>query len=365
MTITVDSMRSQLLSVDAARDLLAASEPLTAIPFSAGDKVRFFVDEGWHHGFEAKAPGDLIDARIAFGPILNLTEYQLTKAAFLEATALCGLGKPYVLRSPGSLNEINLNHWFRIDFVHRRGAPKDFQLLLSAGRAAAITRATVNPVSNVRMLDSVLAGIGGRGEVLVDYKLAHSLKATHMRLVLPEHGRRILGTGTEDDQWSVGIQFKNALHSRPILDGYLFRWVCTNGQIDTRVTTGAWTRTKGGDPDDVYTWAREAVDGILGGLESSLDAVQGTVGVTFEGNVSDALRDLFARYRVPPAERTRIIEALVNSGREITMYEVMAAITQLANDRSLDPSQVETLMRIGGDLPHKSSCDACHQLLPH
>lgn len=370
--ITVETMKSKLYTLDFAREVLARTEPLSTYSFTVGDAVGFVVTPGWHHGLDAKPGTDLVDARIRIGKGAGVNEFQLTKDSILEATSKCGLTKTYASRCPAELLEPQLNYWFREGLATQRAANRDFQLLVAAGVGAAITRSSIVPFSNLRLLEQAIDGIEaryGKGEVLVDYKLTHSLRKTHLRLIVPEYVRAITGTGTDDDTWSVGLQLKNSLigEERTSIDGYLFRWKCTNGQIDTHNTSGVWRRTGGGKDSEVYEWARTAVDDVLGGLEPALDAVQDMVDIPIEGQANDVLRDVFTHYRVPLPERAKIIENMVDASGQLNMYSVMAAITQVANDTEMEPSHVENLMRMGGDLPHaaNSRCEACRRLLPH
>jgi hypothetical protein len=275
-------------------------------------------------------------------------------------------------KQPAELLEPHLNFWWREGLMEKPPTQRDFQLLVAAGAGAALTRASVNPFSNLRLLDEALNAVEdrwGKDEVLVDYKFHHSLRKTHLRLILPNQGRAITGTGTDDDVWSVGLQIKNSLIAEEptSIDGYLFRWWCTNGQIDCRNASGTFTRRGQGQEHDVYEWARAAVDQVLGGLEPALDAVQHTTDIVIAGEADEVLRDVFTHYRVPVSERRRIIDNMVNQGGQLTMYSVMAAITEVANDTTLETAQVENLMRMGGDLPHAatSRCEACRRLMPH
>lgn len=369
MTITVDTMKPKLHTLEHVGDLLAATEPLSTHGFSVG-AATYQISPGWHHGIDAKTGTEPVDATIAIGA----HEFALTKDALLEAASICGIRKEYAARCPAFLLEPQLNYWFGEDegLRTRRSTACDYQILVAAGNAAAITRSTVQPFSNLRLLEQALDAIdhryGGTSDVLVDYKFVHTLRRTHLRLIIPEQVRTMEGTGTDNDEWSIGIQLRNSLtgEDRTSLDGYLFRWTCTNGAIDTHTTSGAWTR-RGGSEHEVYDWARTAVDDILGGLEPALDAVQALVAMPIDGTANDILRDVFATYRVPLAERSTIIENMIETGGNFTMYAVMNAITQAANDPRLDPTRVENLLRMGGDLPHTaaSRCDACCRLLPH
>ncbi len=371
-SITVEQMKPKLHPLDHVRNVLASTEPLSTYAFTVGDAIRFTLQPGWHHGIDAKSGTQPVDAVIHVGRGAGTSEFRLTKDALLEATSACGISKTYAARCPAELLEPQLNYWFREGLAARSGGNRDFQLLVAAGLGAAVTRSSIVPFSNLRLLEQALDGIAARygdGEVLVDYKFTHSLRKTHLRLIVPDYVRAITGTGTDDDTWSVGIQLKNSLigEERTSIDGYLFRWWCTNGAIDTRNTSGTWTRRGGGPDTEVYDWARTAVDDVLGGLEPALDAVQDMVAIPIEGHANDVLRDVFDHYRTPLPERARIIENMVEAGGRLNMYTVMAAITQVANDTSLEPSHIENLLRMGGDLPHAatSRCDACRRLMPH
>src|SRR5512139_764885 len=108
------------------------------------------------------------------------------------------------------------------------------------------------------------------------------------------------------------------------VEGYLFRWWCTNGAIDELSTSGSWSRRSGGQGEDVYGWARESVDEVLGGLEHTLDKVQALADIPLVGEVGDVLREIFQEYRVPGALRQSVIEYMANTPN-LTMYEVMQA----------------------------------------
>lgn len=370
-SITVDTMRAKLHPLDRVRQVLASTEPLANYPFSVGDEVRFTLEPGWHHGLDARTGTEPVNAAIHLGKGPATSLFQLTKDALLEATSACGISKSYAARCPAELLEPQLNYWFR-DGLASRAGNRDYQLLVAAGTGAAITRRSIVPFSNLRLLEQALDGIEARygaGDVLADYKFSHSLRRTHLRLIVPEQRRAITGTGVDDDTWSVGLQIRNSLIGveQTSIDGYLFRWACTNGAVDTRNTSGTWTRHRGGSDSEVYEWARSAVDEVLGGLEPALDNVQQLVTIPIQGAANEVLRDVFEHYRTPLAERTRVIERMVEAGGSLTMYSVMAAITEVANDANMEPSHIESLLRMGGDLPHAatSRCDACRRLLPH
>ncbi len=372
-SISIDRMRPKLLPLSSVLDTLSSTEPLSTHEFSIGDRVAFEVDAGWQHGIDAKSGGEQVGVRAILGQPGSLREFPLTKDALLAATSLCGMGKGYAARCPAELLEPSLNYWYGRGLAERTRGVKDFQLLATGDVGAAITRASITPFSNVRLAEEILGGISRRyesqPEVLVDYKFIHSLRRTHLRMVLPAQNRVMTGTGTDNDTWSVGVQLKNSLtgDERTSIEGYLFRWVCTNGAIDTSHSTGAWTRRGNSTEEDVYEWARATVDDVLGGLEPTLDAVQSLTKIPVEGEVNDVLRDVFTHYKVAVPERTRIIENMVEQGGDLTMYSVMAAVTQAANVADIDPAHIDNLLRMGGDLAHTAPgrCGSCRRLMGH
>lgn len=364
MTITADTMKDKLLTVDAAREVLASTEPLVEVAYPVGHGIRFKLDPEWNADVTV-AGTDLIPATVKVGNGPNAQEFQLTKDAALEATSICGIPKEYAWRTPAKLVQDQLNYW------HRGGlAGREYKILANEDTALAVTRSTIQPFSNLRLLDEALVGIEdqyGKGEVLVDNKFTHDLRRTHLRLIVPEQSRVIKNTGTDDDEWSLGLQIRNSLigEKQTEINGYLFRWWCTNGAIDTRNTSGTWSR-RGGQGDEVYEWARSAVDEILGGLEHSFDAVQALTEVEIDGSVNDVLRDVFEQYGVPVKHRSAIIEQMVEAD-QLNMYSVMQAITRVANDPDLPAADVNRLLLVGGDLVHTAQdrCDGCHRLIQH
>lgn len=362
MAYTIDDVRDRMLSLDQTREILATTEPLTTVALAAPAEVfRFRLEPGWNHTLNAADGLDRVDAYVSIGR----REYQLTKDAALEATSACGLPRAYVLRTPAALIEPHLNYWYTDDHLRTK-----YKALTRDDTVLAVSKDSLLPFSNQRLVTEVLQGIEdkyGAGEVVVDRsKFQHTLRTTRLRLIIPEKQRVIERTGTDDDSWSVGIQVLNSLAGEhpTSIDGYLFRYWCRNGSIDTHASSGTWSR-RAGQSDEVYEWARAAVDGVLGGLESSLDAVQVMADTSIQGETVDVLRDVFARYRVPVPQRTAIIDSMVDE-TNLSMYSVMQAVTAVANQAGVSPETADRLMTIGGHLPYAVSgrCDSCRQLLP-
>jgi hypothetical protein len=365
LSVSIEDVKTRLLTLDDVREQLSATEPLAQHKFEVGEGVAFRLEENFNHGLKAMQPNDLVPGYISIGG----RELQLTRDALYEATSEAKMGKGFVAFYDSHIVEDALNSAFRAGL----GNGEYKVLSVRGNRAAAIARGAVQPYSNLQFLEIALDGIEkkyGKGEVLADYKFTHDLQRTHLRLIVPEYVRVLENTGTDNDTWSTGIQIVNSLTGleQTQINGYLFRYWCTNGATDTRSTANSvWSRRgAAGQGDAVYEWARDAVDEVLGGLESQLDAVQAMTDISIEGTAVEALRDVFTAYRVPTAQRNRILNNMVNE-QNLTMYSLMQAVTEAANADDLSPVDVERLLRAGGDLPAiaEERCDSCHRFLEH
>ena len=365
-TITVDDMREKLLTLDEVRERLAVTEPLAAQEFplrgSEYEVAQFRILGGWNSGSESLPGTDPVDAYVSIG---GGKEHQLTKEALLEATSFIGLTKKFTMNTPSTYIEPLVNYWY----THR---DDDYQMLSIGDRAVGITRKTVTPFSNLRLLEEILEGIQTvyvDGEVLADYKMHHSLRGTTVRLIVPENVRQV----RPDDTWSTGLVLNNSLTGEVATSqqGYLFRWWCTNGATSTHAS-GHYNRRILGQGDEVFEWARAAVEDILGGLEHEFEALEELANTPIpnidtnpDDAVSLALTDLFETYKVPVSAREAVIDNMVNSD-DFTMYGLMQSVTQAANSEDLSEPLRARLMDIGGDLPRANSerCAACRRLMP-
>lgn len=358
--ITVDDMvsRSKLLTLDSVREVLATTEPCDSVGFPVSNEIDFKLESGWNYEAKDLAGTDLVKAFVT----IHGKEYQMSKDAILEVGNLCGISKKYLLATPARLMEPHLRFWYRGGLDET----KEYKALTVGGdKCLAVMKATINPFSNLRLLEESLNSIEekyGAGQVFVDPKFEHSLRRTHLRLVVPEYMRQMTGTGTDDDNWSIGIQFLNSLigEDQTSFDGYMFRWLCTNGAIDTFANSSKWSRKSGGQGDEVYEWARAAVDEVLGGLENSLDMVQATTEISVDGEVNDVLREVFDQFGIPGQARQLVIDNMVEEDN-LNMYAIMQAITAAANSPKVNPDHVIGLMEAGGSLPHIANqrCGSC------
>jgi hypothetical protein len=275
---------------------------------------------------------------------------------------------------PANLLEDQLNWWMRgglgareLKVMAKQRENVDEPLAL------AVCRGTITPFSNLRILDAVTEGIQsayGDGEILVDFKFAHSLERTNLRLVVPGHARNIAGSSLADDTWCTGIEVDNSLIGlkQTAVHGYLFRWWCTNGCTDTLTSSGGLARRSVNTPDEAYEWARASVDAVLGGLESTLDAVQALTQIPLGADVTLVLGDLFDQYAIPVRERQRVLAYMADNETH-TMYDLMQAITRAANGTDLEPNAIRRLLEMGGHTAHAATLRCgpdhpCRRLMP-
>lgn len=368
---SIDQMRPRLLTLDKLRDRLSTTEPVVDLSFEAQQGVEFSIGSNWDAEAVAAEGSDPVDARVRLHP--GADERRLTKDALLELGAKVGIPRKLQERTPAHLLQPWLNWWFA---GNGGWEGKKFKAFATGELVSAVGSGTIVPFSNLGILDQLVAGLQGYykvpdAEILVDYKLVHGLELTHARLIVPGESRSISGPGTASpsDLWSTGVQWRNSqLGLRPTsVDGYLFRWTCTNGMCDTLVTSGQFNRRAGGlEEDDVYSWARASVDNVLGGLEHTLDGVQATTVIPVEQDVTLVLDDLFRQHSVPAKLRAQIVRNMAETGGDLSMYSILNSVTQAANDPDLSPAAVDKLMRTGGHVAHSAEqrCGECRRIKP-
>lgn len=374
MDPSIAEMRPKLMTLDQAREKLSRTEPLNELKFETGSDVNFKLPVNWDEEVDELEGTEDTGATVT---LASAQQYRLTKDALLEAGAKIGIPRKLAMRTPAHLLEPWLNWWFT---GNGGWTDKSFKAFVSSdtGMANPLVIAfgsgTISPFSNLGILDKLVAGVrqfyrADEQDLLVDYKFTHSLELTHARVIVPGFVRNITGPGTAEpsDLWSTGIQWQNSqLGLKPTeLDGYLFRWRCTNGMTDTLVTSGKFNR-RDGSGEDVYDWAGSVVDEVLGGLEHVLDGVQDSTSIPVEQDVSLVLDDLFRQHRVPGKLQEEIIRNMAEVGGELSMYTLLNAITSAANDSELAPASVGKLMQVGGHVAHSAEmrCSSCRRIRP-
>lgn len=352
--ITLEDMKSKLLSLEDVTRLLERTEPLATERLDSESTVRFSLDTDWAHGLDAVGETEVVEAEMS----INGATRQITKEALLQAGANFGLGASYMRKIPAKFTEGLLNY----HYGNGMGG-NAFSALAVDDKISAFTRPSLEPFSNLQLLEQTVSGmqdrLGADVPIYADYKVANTLLRTDVRLITPAQDRIMVGTDMDDvptggtDTWFSGVHLSNSLigKTQTSLEAYMFRWWCTNGATTTLDSVGTWSRRSGSEnAEDVYEWARNSVDEILGGMDSMFDQVQALANLNVNGNTADVLREIFLQYQVPVSQRDAIMRRLL-AMENITMYSIMAAISEAANEADLEDRRRDRLMRIGGALP--------------
>lgn len=367
-----------LLTVDDAIARLAETEPLDSVSLVTGDPdIDITYDKGWSEDLALTDP-----ARVWLD-VPGLGWVQLTYQAAQHIGSLCRINKRVQeFFPPAILRDMVL-------FALREGLGENRLKLMTAGTGVdpsggqvplvvAQTRDTITPFSNVRLLQAVLDTVRGRlgSEVAdsarIDYKMWHDLEHTSVRVIFPAAQQVIIGTGIDDDAWCYGIEYSNSLIGlkQTLVNGYLFRFTCTNGARDVEHASGGFQR-RGSTPEGAYTWAAESTAAILSGLDEAFAAVQELTRHPVDAGGSVVLAQLFRENYVPREQQAQIAQALETETGPLTMYDVMQGTTRAANIPGLGWRPAMALMALGGYIAHTGGglCDGslphgCRRLLP-
>jgi hypothetical protein len=378
-SVPLDTVNDDLLlTVDDAIERLAVTEPLDSMALVTGDPdIDITYDKGW---FEDVAPTD--PARVWLD-VPGQGQVQLTYQAARQLGSTCRINQRFQEFLPPDLLR-DIARW-----ALNYGLGENKLKLMTAGTGVdpsgaevplvvAQTRATVTPFSNIRLLQAVLDTVRGQlgSEVAdsarIDYKFWHDLEHTSVRVIFPAAQQVIDGTSTEDDAWCYGIEFSNSLIGlkQTLVNGYLFRFICTNGARDVEHASGGFQR-RGSTPEGAYTWAAESTAAILGGLDEAFAAVQELTRHPVDSGGSVVLAQLFRENYVPKEQQAQIAQAMETETGPLTMYDVMQATTRAANIPGLSWRPAMALMALGGYIAHSGGglCDGslphgCRRLLP-
>lgn len=352
--VPFEKMKDKLITLSDVQTKLASTEPLSTEFLSNESKIKFQIQPDWALDYDNTGDTDQVNAEIT----VNGKATPLSKEALLLAASNIGLPKAYVRRTPAHLIESNLNYWYGGGM-----GDKSYNMLTVKDVASAFIAPTKHPYSNLELLDNVLEAIhliyGGEVPVYADYKFTHSLQKTDIRLILPDHSRAMKNTVMSDvpkgapDAWSAGVHLSNSLigKTQTSVDSYLFRWWCTNGASTRLDEVGAWNRRHEASSEmDVYAWARQSVYDVIEGMEDRFNDIQALASIDVGANTGEVLREIYTDFNVPVTQRSLITEQLLAS-EERSMYTIMNAITQTANEDGLDPDRADRMMRIGGFVP--------------
>ena len=369
-----------MLTVPEAMGRLSVGESLEGLRFFLGDPgLDISYGKNWYEDQVKTAPVPV------WLTLPDGTRAQLTYQAALQVGSTCRINQRVQEFFPPHIMQDMVRYALREGL----GDKTELKLLISdqpgedetGGQvplAVAQTRATVTPFSNVQLLETVLNAIRDKlgseaaDSAVVDYKLWCDLEHTSFQVVLPAVQALMQGTGTDDDAWCYGISVANSPIGlkQTLTDGFLFRFICTNGAMDVRHSAGGFQR-RGSTPDAAYRWAHETTTIILGDLESAFAQVQELTRHQVDDDPSLVLEQLFREHSVPKDQQLRIAEAAETATGPQTMYDLMQMVTRAANMDGLGWRPARALMALGGHLAEHGGgmCDGslpkgCRRLLP-
>lgn len=364
--ITLSDVSDKLLSLEQAKALLDPLEAMGESEFAMGEGgVEFTLPDGWNDNLDGLDGTEVTDAKVS----IDGSEFSLTKDAVLAGSSLVGLSRRYVSVTPGHLVEPAMNYWYGQSGGYQTWS-KNLKLIHRDGSVGvAFCRSAMTAYSMERCMAEAADGIrkkyGKKTKIYADRKLEAGIRGTTLRLIVPESERNMNSKFAEDegnDPWSAGLCLSSSLTGdQPLqVSGYLFRYVCTNGATTEHTHTAKHRRGRNEEPEEVYAWLAEEIDGILGSMEEELEHVEALTKMKLAGEVSGVLQNLFDQFTVPATARERITNELVETD-DLSAYGVMQAVTESANDVELSPGEVSRLMQIGGSLPHLlgARCPSC------
>lgn len=363
VTLIEADQLSRMKTLAQLENTLKLTEPLSAVQFvpDGEDFVEFTLPNGWNSELAEKDGTHETAAKIEMFDEV----YSLTKDAALQATSMIGLPRKYALRTPGQMMADHLNYWFS----HGRTG-QSFKLMHSEGKGLAFTKGSVVPVSNVKILSKMVELLCSKygiaeDQIVVDFKYTHDLRFTQYRLVITEpYGSVYNESSDANDLWSYGVDVQNSLTATGPLRvrGYLFNWANHGGCTSGHSTTGTYSRKGTPSEEDALQWLEDAFHGA-DDLKHEFDALPKLTKIDLEGELNMALREIFEKYKVPKTVRQDVIN-VVYASEDLTMYGVLGAITEAANNPELTHQEINRLLEIGGDLPGQATgrCKSCHRL---
>lgn len=383
-TVVPFTEAAQLLTVEQARERLAATEPFAAATFWTGEAgIEMHYGKGW-------PDGELTGPSSAWLTVPDGTTYQLTRQCASQIGSVARVNQKYAEWLPPELLSVNVTWALTEGLRKKSGDGLELKLLVAGtGRdeadtgdlplAVAQTRATVDPFSNVELLNAVVLAIRAKlgneaaDSALVDYKMFHDLEHTSFRVVIPLAQQVIIGTGTEDDAWCFGIEVSNSLIGlkQTTVSGYLFRFATLAGITDLEHAAGGFGR-RGSTPQAAYNWAGESSEEILGGIESAFAGLQALPDRIVDGEYGSVMEQFFRLSPVSRDLQLRIVTDLEETPvTELNMYDLAAVSAEAANLDGSTWRDVRTVHDLAGLIVHQGGgmCDGslengCRRLLP-
>lgn len=374
---------ADLITLREAREQFAQTEPLAAASFAtladSDRKAPYTIyDDKWRYRTEDAPVTEPVPVWLVV-PELGKT-FQLTFQAAQQLGSTCRIPQDLQVSIPSDHVQ-NLVNWFLAD--PRGLGERLLKLLISpqqgqddSGKpcplAVAQTRATVQPFSNLTLLDEIQKVISAKygsaaaTRAVAHFTMHHDLEHTDCCVVVPDASRGIAG-----EQWAPGLMFTNSCIGlkQTTATGALVRMDSSGVVLDGAHSAGGFKRLNS-TPDEAYEWMGEAASDCLRALdEIGFGNVKDLADMPIGEHAGTFVESLCNEFRVPKAQLERITAVLEEWTGPLTMYELVGIISRLANMEGLNWRAVSQLQVMSGHVVHSEGarCTAgkpCYRALP-
>jgi hypothetical protein len=378
-------MADDLLTLAEVREQFARTEPLASVSFGVDPEYTVterpvaIFSEKWVINAARGADDKPIQTEPVQAwlevPALQGQRFQLTFQAAQQLASTCHQPQTLQLEHPAELHQQVVNWWLAEGLGIRR-----IKLLLAGtgedehGKqvplAVAQTRDTVQPFSNIELLDQVLAAIADKfgqqaaAQAMVHFTMHHDLERTNFAVIVPEAGREVAG-----DEWSPGIEVTNSCIGlkQTTVTGVAHRNESSAVVLDAAHSAGGFKRLKS-TPDQAYAWTGEASQDVLRSMDVTWRNVAELAKMGTGDHVGTFVESLCNEFRIPNTLVEKVTTVLEEYPSE-TMYSLAAMFARVANMDELPWRAVEQLTTMAGHLVHSlgARCTAgrpCYRALP-
>lgn len=377
-------MADDLLTLEEVREQFAKTEPLVSVSFgtdpeySVTERPVAIFSEKWMRGSGPEGEAlqtEPVQAWLEV-PALEGQRFQLTFQAAQQLASTCHQPQTLQLEHPAALHQQVINWWLAEGLGIRR-----IKLLLAGtGQdehgsqvplVVAQTRDTVQPFSNIELLDQVLAAIADKfgpqaaTRAMVHFTMHHDLERTNFAVVVPEAGREVAG-----DDWAPGIEVTNSCIGlkQTTVTGAVLREESSAVVLDAAHSAGGFKRLRS-TPEMAYAWTGEASQDVLRSLDVTWSNVAELAKMGTGDHVSTFVESLCNEFRIPHNLVEKVTAVLEEYPGDLTMYTLATMFARVANMDELSWRAVEQLTTMAGHLVHSlgARCTAgrpCYRALP-
>lgn len=329
-------------------ELVKALEPLEGLEtkkFKMGDnRIEFDIDNN----------SDTLLYR------LDDEEYKLSRRAYVKACRMVGISEAYFRKFDfKDLDKVNshLNHW------HEKNDMEGSALVNQDNEVLSFIRGNTPYYSRLKVLEdieSVLAPTPeAKRELLYDKVYSDIDKGVFFSVISNQSREMKVG-----DLVRGGVSFSDhILNEKPLLlGGYVWRLVCSNGMISAEALN---KYSRKSNVDNMSEWVKACTKQCDTDIHKEFDRIYKLQEIPVDNYGADVLNSIYSQFNVSTAIRTKINEALINSGDVSNMYDLFNAITSAANhtEYTHNPQVINGIQRLASSLTsHNTICPQCHSV---